>query len=192
MKNVEHADRQGVRDQHARTSIARKQREIDTDINLDGLVANEETDATSTTSRRCAASARQFEFPQLNKPGVYVIDFIGNGKQQPGADPQGQAAATSSAPSAAGQVFTDPRRARTSRSPNATLWLGGHEYTADKDGQIAVPFSTQPGRQPIVLAQAATSASLDHFQQRSGKLLADGRHLRRSRSSCSRARRRSC
>ena len=34
----------------------------------------------STTTRRSAGMARRFEFPELTKPGVYVIDFIGGGK----------------------------------------------------------------------------------------------------------------
>jgi len=44
----------------------------------------------------------------------------------------------------------------------ATLWLAGHEYAADKDGTITVPFSTAPGRQPIVISHGPLS-SLDYF-----------------------------
>ena len=35
--------------------------------------------------------------------------------------------------------------------PDARLWLAGHEYEAEKDGTINVPYSTNPGSQPVVL-----------------------------------------
>ena len=53
--------------------------EIDTDINLDGLVANTERNLKYEDNpfRRVP---RKYDFPELNKPGVYVIDFIGAGR----------------------------------------------------------------------------------------------------------------
>ena len=55
------------------------QQEVNSDINLDGLVANaEQTHAFSEPPLRRVR--RSFEFAQLNRPGVYVIDFIGAGK----------------------------------------------------------------------------------------------------------------
>ena len=68
-------------------------REIDTDVNLDGLVANhEETHSYKEPPLRRVK--RHFEFPQIDKRGVYVIDIIGNGQEQPGAGPQGTASST--------------------------------------------------------------------------------------------------
>jgi len=58
-------------------------REVDTDINLDGLVANEEKTHPYADSPLLRVT-RKFEFPKLNKSGVYVIDFIGNGRSSPG------------------------------------------------------------------------------------------------------------
>ncbi|VAX41456.1 hypothetical protein MNBD_PLANCTO02-681, partial [hydrothermal vent metagenome] len=53
------------------------------------------------------------------------------------------------------------------------MWLAGHEYKAEKNGIIIVPFSTIPGRQPIVITAPtsqqkkgktkATYSSLDYF-----------------------------
>src|SRR5262249_9462423 len=34
---------------------------------------------------------------------------------------------------------------------DATVWLGGAEYQPDKGGRIILPYSTSPGRRPIVL-----------------------------------------
>jgi len=134
-------------------------REVDTDINLDGLVANFEKTFTYEDSplRRIA---RTFEFPQLNRPGVYVIDLIGNGRSSRALVRKGRLKHLVRT-GAAGQVFTilDDRNQRVN---DATVWLGGHEYPAGKDGTVAVPFSTAPGRQPIVISRGDLS-SLDHF-----------------------------
>src|SRR5262249_52737300 len=46
---------------------------------------------------------------------------------------------------------------------DATAWLGGHEYQADADGVIRVPFSTNPGRVPLVLSRGDFSC-LDYLQ----------------------------
>src|SRR5262249_32431897 len=34
---------------------------------------------------------------------------------------------------------------------DATIWFGGAEYQPDKNGRIILPYSTNPGRQSIVL-----------------------------------------
>lgn len=134
-------------------------REIDTDINLDGLVPNEE----STTNYREPALrrvTRTFAFPKLNRPGVYVIDFIGNGKSSRALVRKGRLRhVVRTGP--AGQVFTvlDDQNREVN---DATIWLGGHEYAAAKDGSITVPFSNAPGRQPIVISSGNLS-SLDFF-----------------------------
>lgn len=137
------------------------QREIGTDINLDGLVAGEEqTVAYHEPALRRVR--RHFEFPKLNRRGVYVIDFIGNGRASRALVHKGRLRYLVRT-SVAGQVFTvlDEENARV---PEATLWLAGTLYHADNSGTIAVPFTGQPGRQPIVLSQGDFS-SLEFFQQ---------------------------
>src|SRR5262249_50221037 len=54
-------------------------REVETDTTLDGRVATPEKrhPYSAPPLRRIA---RRFEFPELDRPGVYVIDFIGAGK----------------------------------------------------------------------------------------------------------------
>ncbi|MDA1014640.1 MAG: hypothetical protein O3A00_09340, partial [Planctomycetota bacterium] len=134
--------------------------EVDTDINLDGLVANEErTQAYPEPPLRRVN--RQFDFPKITKPGVYVIDFIGNGKSSRVLVRKGKLRHLVRT-SIAGHVFTvldDQNR----HLKDATLWLSDHAYKADADGRITVPFSTNPTRQPIILTHGEFS-SLDHFQ----------------------------
>ncbi|MEE8451994.1 MAG: hypothetical protein V3R99_08775 [Thermoguttaceae bacterium] len=137
--------------------------EVDTDINLDGLVANEEKTYTYEEPP-LGRVRRHFEFDSLARPGVYVVDFIGNGKSSRALIRKGKLHHLMRV-GTAGHVFTVLDEANR-KQPDATLYLGGHEYTAGKDGTIAVPFSTSPGRQPIVLA-AGGICSLDHFQHQS-------------------------
>ena len=133
--------------------------EVNTDINLDGLVANEEQ-THNYPEPPLRRATRHFEFAKLNRPGVYVIDFIGNGRSSRALIRKGKLRhVVRTGP--AGQTFTilDEQNKLVT---DASLWLGGHEYKADKDGRIAVPFSTAPGRQPIVI-QRGDFACLDHF-----------------------------
>jgi hypothetical protein len=152
------------------------QREVDTDISLDGLVANSEQTYTYTDPplRRVG---RHYEFPGLNKPGVYVIDFIGAGKSSRALVRKGRLR-TLVAASTAGQkiaVVDDNDKPVT----DATLWLGGQEYHAAKDGTILIPFSTSPGMRPVVLSRG-DFACLDHIQhQPEAYHLAAGIHVDR-------------
>ena len=134
-------------------------REVDTDINLDGLVANVEQTHTYNDAplRRMA---RKFEFPQLTKPGVYVVDFIGNGRSSRALIRKGKLKHLVRT-GTLGQIFTvldDTNKPVT----DASIWLAGHEYTANDKGEILVPFSTNSGRQPIVISRGELS-SLDYF-----------------------------
>jgi hypothetical protein len=136
------------------------QREIDTDINLDGLVANSEQ-TFKYNEAPARVLRRRYEFPQLNKAGVYVIDFIGNGKSSRALIRKGRLQHVVRT-AANGQVFTLFNEKREP-VPEATLWLAGREYKPNDRGQILVPFSTAPGRVPIVLSLGDFSC-LDFFQ----------------------------
>ncbi len=133
---------------NTRNFYGEQRREVDTDINLDGLVANQEStrEYPEPPLRRVR---RRFDFPQLKKPGVYVIDFIGNGRSSRALIRKGQLKFLVRT-GTAGQVFTilDEQNRKVD---DARLKLAGHEYSPNKDGTITVPFTHQPGRQPIVL-----------------------------------------
>jgi hypothetical protein len=124
-------------------------REVDTDINLDGLVPNiEQTHKYGEPPLRRAA--RKFEFPQLTKPGVYIIDFIGNGRSSRALIRKGDLKHLART-DAAGQVITILDE-QNKKIMNGRVWLGGNEYTASKDGTITIPFTNSPGRHPIILS----------------------------------------
>src|SRR5262245_32133479 len=134
-------------------------RELSTDVNLDGLVANaEQTHAYADPPLRRVA--RRIEFPQLSSPGVYVIDFIGGGKSSRALVRKGRLRPLV-ATGTAGQMVTVVDDANRPVK-DATLWLGGQEYGPGPDGRITVPFSTSPGRRAIVLRRG-DFASLDYL-----------------------------
>ena len=134
--------------------------DVNTDINLDGLVANWETtyEYAEPPLRRMS---RHFEFPDLKKPGVYVIDFIGNGKSSRAVIRKGRLRHLVRT-TTAGQVFTVMDE-QNNKLPGATIWFAGREYTPDEKGEIVVPFSNSPTRQSIILSHG-DYCSLDSFQ----------------------------
>jgi len=138
-------------------------KEVDTDINLDGLVPNEEQVVTYNDPplRRVL---RHFEFPTLNRPGVFVVDFIGNGRSSRALIRKGQLRLVTRT-SAAGQVLTVLDE-RNEIVKDATAWIAGHEYKPQEGGTIVVPFSTEPGQQPVVLMRG-DFASLQQFSHQS-------------------------
>lgn len=151
-------------------------RRVNTDINLDGLVANGEEVFTyeETPFRRVK---RSFEFATLNKRGVYVVEFIGNGMSSRAVITKGRLHYLVRT-STAGHVFTilDENKHRID---DAALWVAGHEYTPDKEGFITVPFTNEPGRRPMVMSQR-DFAYLDHFDHQTETYsLAAGIHVDR-------------
>ncbi|MCH2123741.1 MAG: hypothetical protein MK165_03055 [Pirellulaceae bacterium] len=141
----------------------KQQREVNTDINLDGLVANWEAtyEYDEPALRRVK---RHFDFPDLDRPGVYVVDFIGNGKSSRLVVRKGKLRYLVHTTSA-GHEFTVLNE-ENQKLQGAKLWMAGREYTANDAGRIIVPYSNQPGRQAIILSQGEFS-SLAYFQHAS-------------------------
>lgn len=143
-------------------------REIDTDINLDGLVPNEQLtfEYSEPPAKRVE---RKFEFPNLKDRSVYVIDFIGNGKSSRAIVRKGQLSFITRV-TFAGHEFTIIDEEGKSVS-DAEILIGGQLYEALKDdngkptNRILVPYSTQPRNQPVIIRQG-NFASLDFFNHR--------------------------
>jgi len=138
-----------------------KKREIDLAVNLDGLVATfEERKTYSDPPLR--RQERTFEFPQLKKRGVYVVEFIGNGKSSRALIQKGRLQFVSRT-MPAGQAFTVLDEANRPVK-DARLWIAGREYAPEEDGEIVVPFSTNPRRESVIIRQGdfATHATFNH------------------------------
>ena len=133
--------------------------DVDTSIDLDGLVASEEKTVTYTEPpfRRVR---RTFEFASLAKPGIYVVEFIGGGISSRALIRKGRLRFLERVGSA-GHVFTILDEDRVPVK-DGSVWIGGREFAAGKDGAIHVPFSTQPGRQSVLL-RAGGLTTLEAF-----------------------------
>ncbi|MFC1757418.1 hypothetical protein ACFL2H_01445, partial [Planctomycetota bacterium] len=133
--------------------------EINTNINLDGLVAkHEQTYEYGDAPVRRAT--RQFSFPQLDRAGTYIIDFIGNGISSRALIRKGNLQYISRM-SDAGQLITViDESGRTAQ--DARLWMAGREYSPDKHGRILVPHTNQARTEMVVLTHGDI-ASLKTF-----------------------------
>ena len=135
-------------------------RGVDTDINLDGLVPNYQR-TINLDEGPFKRISRKLDFPEMQKPGVYVVDLIGSGKSSRALVHKGKLRAiTTVSPSGlvAGVIGDDGKKITDAR-----LLLGEAEYSADKNGDIILPFSNNPGRKPVLLLHQGF-ASLDHIE----------------------------
>jgi hypothetical protein len=132
-----------------------QQKDVDASIELDGVVANSEQTYTYTEPplRR---EHRTFDLPMLKEPGTYVVEFVGNGISSRAVIQKGGLRYTDRV-TAAGQVFRvyDETGAQVK---DAAIWFGGRDYTADKNGEILLPFSTAPGAHKVVMHRGNRSA----------------------------------
>lgn len=136
-------------------------KQIDTAIELDGLVATRENviEYKEPPLRR---NPRTFKFPGIDKPGVYVIEFIGNGKSSRAVIRKGNLFYLDQA-GPDGHEFTiydDRNQLR----PKATIHLAGRPFKADENGVILVPFTEKPGQQEIIIKEGdqCTLAYFNH------------------------------
>jgi hypothetical protein len=135
---------------------------IDIQINLDGLVPNYQSEEqyNEIPLRRVL---RSFEFPQIKKRGVYIVEFIGNGRISRALIRKGELRVQERI-STAGHVFRvlDEMNRKVEK---AGIYLAGHLYEPDSEGEIVVPFTRDPGYRPIVVRQG-DFAWLDHFNHK--------------------------
>ena len=154
-------------------------RDLDVSIDLDGLVATSAKtyDYNSPPAERVS---REFSFPQLGgRRGAWLIEFIGNGTSSRALIRKGElhAIPRHTAAGHAFRVFDAGRR----QVKTASIWLDGHEFHADQEtGDILVPYTTKPGRTPIIVTDGEL-AVFDDFEHACGELQAQSWHLHRSR-----------
>ncbi|MFO0912824.1 MAG: hypothetical protein U0795_07695 [Pirellulales bacterium] len=135
---------------------------INTDINLDGLTPGHEL-KFEYPDPAMARVRRTFELPQLSAPGTYVVDFIGGGRSSRALIRKGRLTFTDT-PTSAGHVIRVYDE-RGQLQPQAAARLRGREFTTDADGNLVIPFTQEPGPQPMVLVagQQASLVTLNHL-----------------------------
>ena len=128
-------------------------REINTDIDLDGLVANEEK-TYRYESEPVLRRTEIFALESLkDQRGVFVVEFIGNGMSSRALVRKGKLEYLSKT-TPAGELLTllDEGLDPVGKGPGETgaAWFGGTRYDADEKGQVLLPFS-QSGSASVIL-----------------------------------------
>lgn len=139
--------------------------EVDATIPLDGLVPNHEF-SLALDAPPLRRERRRIELPQLVRPGVYVVELIGNGRASRAVVHKGRLDLVQRTGSA-GLVLRVVDEDGTAL-PDARLWFAGREVVPDADGRLRLPFSTDPGSRPILLrhGERTSLARLEHLPER--------------------------
>ena len=139
-------------------------KEIDVSLDLDGVVAHEEF-SVSLDESPLQRVRRRFDFPSLTSAGIWVVELVGNGISSRAVIRKGKLRA-SQRESAAGHVFRVYDEEGTPL-PGASIWFGGRDYVAHANGEIVLPYSTEPGEKQIILrhGERASLDELDHAEE---------------------------
>ncbi|MBL9180012.1 MAG: hypothetical protein JNM65_18260 [Verrucomicrobiaceae bacterium] len=144
-----------------------QQRQLNTDLNLDGLVANSEQTHTFDTSP-FKRTRQKFAFPDLKgKRGAWIIEFIGGGRSSRALIRTGQWHVLQQTGPAGELVLVLDEKNQPVK--DAVAWFEGRKLTVDeKLGRIAIPFTNQPGTKNLIIGDAAgTFATLTQFNHNS-------------------------
>ena len=135
-----------------------EKRDLNTDLNLDGLIANEEK-IYRYEEAPLHRVKRRFSFDSMKgKRGAWVVEFIGNGMSSRALIRKGKLQYISH-PTAAGSILTVLNE-ENGKAKDPAVWFGGKCYTPNQQGTILLPFSVG-GEHPIVL----TDGDFASFEQ---------------------------
>ena len=134
-------------------------REVNTDLELDGLVANSEK--TFTYEQPALRRHREtFAFPEIGEQrGVWIVEFIGNSQSSRAVIRKGDLQPVVR-PSTAGSSITviDENHEIVK---NASIWFAGRRYQPDpkaKSAEITIPFNSSGAGQMILTAGPGANA----------------------------------
>ncbi len=140
-----------------------QQRQLNTDLNLDGLVANSEQ-THAFDSGPFTRTRQTFKFPELKgKRGAWIIEFIGGGRSSRALIRTGQfQILQQTGPSGDLILVLDEKHQPVN---DAVAWFEGRKLVRnDKFGRIIIPFTNQPGTKNLIIGDAAgTFATLASF-----------------------------
>ena len=135
--------------------------EFNAAVELDGLTPTWER-VVEYSEPALLRTRRSFRFPEIDRRGVFVVDFVANGRASRVVVRRGGLRLLTQT-TAQGVLATviDHQGASVA---GARLTLGEQAWEADADGQALIPFSTAPRRAPVVLTHngLASLAWLEH------------------------------
>jgi len=143
-----------------RNLLSAQQKQISTDVDLDGLVANSQRvlEFAQPSDRRHSES---IEFPEMEGRGVWVVDLFGGGQRSRVLIQKGQLRSLQTLCDA-GHLFRVINE-NGSLMPNAKVIVGEREFVSSaKDGAIIVPFAEQSQSRSVLLVDG-DFASLENF-----------------------------
>lgn len=138
---------------------------LNTDLTLDGLVANKEETRDLSSNSPFLKTAETFDFPDLKgKRGAWIIEFIGAGKSSRALIRKGNWTILQDL-SPGGDLITVLDEAKEPVR-NAVAYFEGRKLIAnEKTGKILIPFTAEQGSKPIVVSDPTGEfASLATFQ----------------------------
>eukprot|EP01132_Coremiostelium_polycephalum_P010952 gene10952-13416_t len=143
----------------------KENKQIDTNINLDGLVASEEF-TFNYTETPVELVQRSFKFPSLkSKRGIFVLEFIGNGKSSRALIKKGVLNFVSKTDNI-GQLIKvlDEDSIKILKS---SVYIDGNRYTSNDEGDIIVPFTSRTSNKSIILMTEsfATLSNFEHLSE---------------------------
>lgn len=135
--------------------------QIGTDLDLDGLVANKHLgfDYTEAPVLRVPRIFKLTDLPA--RRGVWVVDFIGNGRSSRALIRKGQLHFVTR-PSSAGTALTVLDEKRTPLAKAFAL-VGGQRFSANKESEIIIPFSNAAGSQAVILGDGEGFTQLENI-----------------------------
>ncbi len=148
---------------NAQNIFLTQHRQLNTDLNLDGLVAHSEQ-THSFEGGPFKRSRKTIAFPELmGRRGAWIVEFIGRGRSSRALLRVGQWQLIQRTGPAGDLLLVVDEHGEP--VPDAVVWLDGRKFTRDdKLDRIVVPFTQQPGTRPVVLCDSAGSfATLSEF-----------------------------
>ncbi len=151
-------------------------REVDSAVDLDGLVANDERvlELDAPALRR---TRHTLDFPELARPGTFVIELIGNGKSSRAVIRKG-ALRYVERRTAAGHALTIVDADGQAICEGASAWFGGREFVPDERGELRIPYGER-GQGRILLCAGSRVSVVEFARMAERYELHAGIHVER-------------
>ena len=153
------------------------QKPIDTDIELDGLIASHER-KLKFNQAAVIRHKEELDLAEIKGRGVWVVDLVGKGLRARALIRRGRIDHVQSS-SADGMVFTiiDENRQPI---PTATMWVGSREFIANDEGRITLPPVVDQVSRRAVISDGFIASAVKFAHLREQYRLSAGMHLDRS------------
>ncbi len=150
---------------------------LDTDIDLDGLVATAEQ-VIKFSQPAIQRHRERINLPEVTGRGVWVVDLVGEGLRARALLRRGSLDYVGSF-SADGMVFTiiDENQKTVA---DAVMWVGQQEFVADSNGRIVIPPVVENTQRTAIISDGKLSRRVEFSQSAEKYTLQAGMYLDRT------------